>query len=491
MFIVISWWILQMTVYLPGFLSVRAKEYSLDAYDEWNFLTPLGPFFSLTSWTSPGLAGHFQTTLVLLATLRWSGAKKLSPILTVFAFAFAALPACESATGATVRAARVRVAAAVLLLKSFLSWMRTGAGPRDGPAPTPRLAGVVLQRLDALARRMRVLDPVRLERRRVLRVAEAVREDLSQRTCDLDVRVRARAAREGRRPGRHVRAATRVVLEAVPAAAAVVGHVVAVQVIPGSEVVPTHGVVAQDGRLGDLRVGVAGEMDRRHLREAREVVTRDAVLLDDRVLAAVEQQADPNRIRDVRRRNLRDLERSPEVEVEVVPEDVFVWDGVARRRIELLRREHVRDDPGAIVEPAALGDRRVAHVRAREAEHVAPRIEVLQQGALLAPLLRRRLADVEARVRVVVGLGVDHLAALGVEGVDAVATAALRDQVVEDVVLVVGREEAVGLVVPRVEALDGDVVCVVDDHRVLVGPLGQALAVEDDDRQQQIGRAHV
>jgi len=31
-----------------------------------------------------------------------------------------------------------------------------------------------------------------------------------------------------------------------------------------------------------------------------------------------------------------------------------------------------------------------------------------------------------------------------------------------------------------VEALDGDVVCVVDDHRVLVGPLGQALAVEDD-----------
>src|SRR6476620_1568699 len=111
----------QMTLYLPGVLSVRAKLYSLAAYAEWNFLTPLGPFLSFTSWTSPAMLGHFQTILVFLATLSVSGAKKLSRTLTVFGLGLAAAPACEIATGVRVRAARVRVAAAVLLLNSFLS----------------------------------------------------------------------------------------------------------------------------------------------------------------------------------------------------------------------------------------------------------------------------------------------------------------------------------------------------------------------------------
>src|SRR3954470_8994220 len=123
-----------MTVYLPGVLSVRAKLYSLAAYEEWNFLTPLGPFLSFTSWTSPAMAGHFQTTFVLLATFRASGAKKLSRTLTVLGFGLAALPACEIATGATVRAARVRAAAAVLLLK-LVPFVRRGRGRARGAGP--------------------------------------------------------------------------------------------------------------------------------------------------------------------------------------------------------------------------------------------------------------------------------------------------------------------------------------------------------------------
>src|SRR3954453_4630505 len=123
-----------MTVYLPGVLSVRAKLYSLAEYSEWDFLTPLMTFLSFTSWTSPAMAGHFQTTFVLLATFRASGAKKLSRTLTVLGFGLAALPACEIATGATVRAAGVGAAAAVLLLK-LVPFVRRGRGRARGAGP--------------------------------------------------------------------------------------------------------------------------------------------------------------------------------------------------------------------------------------------------------------------------------------------------------------------------------------------------------------------
>ena len=107
-------------------------------------------------------------------------------------------------------------------------------------------------------------------------------------------------------------------------------------------------------------------------------------------------------------------------------------------------------------------------------------VDVADDRALLLALLRRRLADVEARVAVVVRLGVAHLAALGVEGVDAVDATALGDEVRERVAVDVDGEEAVGLVVAGVEALDGHPVGVVDEHAVLVLAALEALAVELD-----------
>ena len=90
--------------------------------------------------------------------------------------------------------------------------------------------------------------------------------------------------------------------------------------------------------------------------------------------------------------------------------------------------------------------------------------------------LLRRLADVEARVAVVVGLGVGHLAALAVEGVEAVDAALGGDEVGQRVADGVDDEEAVGAVVAGHDAGDRDLVGAVDEEAVLL----LVPAVEDD-----------
>src|SRR3982751_6199504 len=114
-----SRWIVQMTVYLPGCLSVRAKLRPLEANGEWNFLTPFGPLRSFTSCTSPGYFGQRQMTLVPFATLTASGAKKLSPILMTFDLA---PPALLAGTRANRPSARVAAAIFLLKLDSFRRW---------------------------------------------------------------------------------------------------------------------------------------------------------------------------------------------------------------------------------------------------------------------------------------------------------------------------------------------------------------------------------
>ena len=123
--------------------------------------------------------------------------------------------------------------------------------------------------------------------------------------------------------------------------------------------------------------------------------------------------------------------------------------------------------PMRVVVEAAAGDRHVAHVRGREPDRVAPALDVAHDGADRLGLLRR-LADVEARVGVVVGLRVRHLAALGVERVDAVDARLGGHQVRQLVADGVDDEEAVGLVVAGHEAVDRDLVGAVDEEAVLL-----------------------
>ena len=99
----------------------------------------------------------------------------------------------------------------------------------------------------ALARRVRVLEPEPLERRRVRLVRrEREAERLGERARVGAVLGRPRAGRERAVARRHVRAAHGVALEAVAAAAAVVDHVAAVEVVAAAaEVVAAHDVVLQ------------------------------------------------------------------------------------------------------------------------------------------------------------------------------------------------------------------------------------------------------
>ena len=206
-----------------------------------------------------------------------------------------------------------------------------------------------------------------------------------------------------------------------------------------------------------------------------EEVAVDPVVLDP-VVAAAEQQ-DPGPDRDQRGRALlaRLERRVALVEVEVVPEDVVVDDHVLLGRRELLRVERVGDDADRVVVEAALGDRHVAHVGGAEADRAAPALDVAHHR-LLRLVLRRRLPDVEGAVVDVVGLGVEDPPADRVERVDAVDAGLLRDQVVHRVAVEVREEEPVGAVVARLEAVDGDLVGVVDGDAVLL----LAVALEHD-----------
>ena len=157
------------------------------------------------------------------------------------------------------------------------------------------------------------------------------------------------------------------------------------------------------------------------------------------------------------------------VVVEVVPEDVVVDDRVVLGRRELLRVERVRHDAGRVVVEAALRDRHVAHVGRAEAQRAAPAFDVADDRAHRLRL-RRRLPDVERAVVDVVGLGVDHPAADGVERVQAVDAGLARDQVVHRVAREVREEEPVGLVAARHEPVDGDLIGGVDEDAVLHAP---------------------
>ena len=134
--------------------------------------------------------------------------------------------------------------------------------------------------------------------------------------------------------------------------------------------------------------------------------------------------------------------------------------------------------PMRVVVEAALGDRHVAHVRGAEADRAAPAVDVAHDR-LDRLVLRRRLPDVERAVVDVVGLGVDDPAADRVERVDAVDAGLRRDQVVHRVAVEVREEEPVGAVVAGLEAVDRDLVGVVDDDAVLL----LAAAVEHDLRR--------
>ena len=154
------------------------------------------------------------------------------------------------------------------------------------------------------------------------------------------------------------------------------------------------------------------------------------------------------------------------VEVEVVPEDVVVDDHVVLGRRVLLAVQRVGGDAERVVVEAALGDRHVAHVGGAEAERRAPAGDVADDRADRLGL-RRRLPDVERAVVDVVGLGVEDLAADGVERVEPVDAGLARDQVVHRVAVEVREEEPVGLVAAGHEAVDGDLVGVVDEDPVL------------------------
>ena len=138
----------------------------------------------------------------------------------------------------------------------------------------------------------------------------------------------------------------------------------------------------------------------------------------------------------------------------------------------LLAVERVRGDADRVVVEAALGDRHVAHVGRAEAERAAPAGDVGDHRALGLGL-RRRLPDVERAVVDVVGLGVGDRAADRVERVEAVDAGLARDQVVHRVAVDVREEEPVGLVAAGHEAVDGDLVGVVDGDAVLHAALGQ------------------
>jgi hypothetical protein len=112
-------WMVQTILYLPGFLSLRAKLKSLATSRERNRLTPSGRRVRYTSWKSPGREGQRQTILVSLGTVSASGAKKLSRTFTILGSG-GALAACviAAANAGTASAAQ---ATAIFFLKVLSS----------------------------------------------------------------------------------------------------------------------------------------------------------------------------------------------------------------------------------------------------------------------------------------------------------------------------------------------------------------------------------